>query len=89
MPVTIDDARKGGVFHFTPAESQVDGRGKPRIERWRTNGRLKVWQREPWRFSLPIKHGLRDYSYLTDLNAHEFHREQDCPLGSQEDETKG
>ncbi|MFA7254455.1 MAG: hypothetical protein WC107_07975 [Patescibacteria group bacterium] len=39
---------------------------------WRANGKLKTWKRNPERFQLPIKHGLRTYTYLTNENAHLF-----------------
>jgi hypothetical protein len=40
--------------------------------RWRINGQLKLWQRTPSRFKLPIKFGLYQYSYITEENAHLF-----------------
>lgn len=40
--------------------------------RARTNGKCKTWKSEPERFSLPIKHGLRDCGYLTERNADEW-----------------
>lgn len=35
-------------------------------QRWRVNGKVKVWIRSPERVQIPIKHGLRDYDYLTE-----------------------
>lgn len=40
--------------------------------RARVNGKCKVWKRDPKRFRLPIKHGLRDCGYITNRNAHEW-----------------
>lgn len=40
--------------------------------KWRVNGKIKTWKREPERFQLPIKHGLYSYAYLTNENAHLF-----------------
>lgn len=39
---------------------------------WRANGKCKLWKREPERFQLPIKYGLRSYGYITEENAHLF-----------------
>jgi hypothetical protein len=39
---------------------------------WRTNGKCKTWKRSPDRFQLPIKHGLYNYGYITEENAHLF-----------------
>lgn len=43
---------------------------------WRANGRCKTWKRTPERFQLPIKHGLYNYGYITEDNAHLFEVEQ-------------
>ena len=40
--------------------------------RWRANGKCKTWKRNPERFQLPIKHGLYNYAYITNENAHLF-----------------
>jgi hypothetical protein len=41
-------------------------------KRWRVNGAIKLWKRNPDRFSLPIKHGLYAYDYATNDNCHHF-----------------
>ena len=63
------------VWHYAPAC------GPKRVERWRRNGMTKTWKTRPGEFRIPIKHGLRAYSYLTHDNAHEFHLEEECPYG--------
>lgn len=35
-------------------------------QRWRVNGKVRVWRRSPERVQVPLKHGLRDYDYLTE-----------------------
>jgi hypothetical protein len=80
--VTKQDCINGGVFHYTEAEGYVDGKGKPKIERWRSNGRCKTWVTRPDEFRLPVKFGLYGYSAITNLNAYEFHREDECPLNA-------
>lgn len=42
---------------------------QPKGIKWRVNGKCKTWKRDSARFSLPIKHGLYDYGYLTNENA--------------------
>lgn len=39
-------------------------------QRWRVNGKPKVWKRSPERVQVPVKHGLYSYGYITenDLN---------------------
>jgi hypothetical protein len=41
-------------------------------QRWRVNGKCKTWKTRVNDFSVPVKHGLCSYSYLTDLNNHEM-----------------
>jgi hypothetical protein len=74
--ITKEDAIKGGIFHHTPACNP--GRLP---ERWRSNGKCQTWKTRPDEFRLPVKHGLRDYGYITEREAHEFHRAEDCPHG--------
>lgn len=76
MTVTKDVAMMAGyrntVFHYAPACTEK------RVERWRANGACKVWKTRPDEFRLPVKYGLRDYSYITELNADEFHLASEC-----------
>lgn len=37
---------------------------------WRVNGKIKLWKRQPDKFSLPVKHGLYQYGYITEDNCH-------------------
>jgi len=69
-------------FHYGDCKRTVGPRGgvTVRIETWRVNGRCATWKRDPERFELPIKYGLKTCSYLTNRNAGEFHRAKDCPL---------
>lgn len=56
--VTIETPR-GASYTFT--------------EQWRENGMIKTWKRDPQRFQLPIKYGLKECWYLTPDNAADFH----------------
>lgn len=40
--------------------------------RVRRNGKTKTWKRKPEEFSIPIKYGLYEYSYITHLNCNEW-----------------
>jgi hypothetical protein len=69
-------------YHFMGCARHIGPRGgmTETIERWRTNGAVQTWKRDPSRFRLPIKHGLYDYSEITDETADRFHFATDCPL---------
>ena len=45
-------------------------------QKWRINGKLKTWKRQPNRFSIPIKRGLWEYGYLTESNLEDFNLEE-------------
>lgn len=56
------------------------GQGNGPFE-FRVNGATKTWkskERAGW-FRVPIKHGLKEYSYLDHDNAADFHLAEDCP----------
>jgi len=59
---------KGNTLYHTTLRN-VDGTP----QRWKVNGEIKLWKTRPYDFSVPIKHGLRDFSYLTHVNAYEFY----------------
>lgn len=48
----------------------VDYKGHP--VRARVNGALKTWKRDPRRFRLPMKYGLRECFYIDEFNAAEW-----------------
>ena len=39
-------------------------------QRWRVNGKVKIWKRNPGRVQVPLKHGLYSYDYLTERDLH-------------------
>jgi len=80
--VTKERALTESEFHYGDCQRTFGPRGgaTTRQERWRRNGATKTWTTRPWAFSVPIKHGLSSYSYLTEVSAREFHALADCPL---------
>ena len=41
-------------------------------QRWRINGRVKLWKRSPQRIEIPIKYGMKGFDYLTENNLSSF-----------------
>lgn len=93
-PITRSDVDTCDTFHAGPCTVSygASGRARPSVksEVWRANGRVQTWKRDPERFRLPIKHGLRDYADITDLGGRTdardwraptwtFHRADTCP----------
>lgn len=78
----IDHAQE---FHFGVCTRVFGKRGGEtvKIERWRRNGNTKRWKRDTTRFYLPLKHGLRDttaISQYSDLS--QWHASESCPIAS-------
>ena len=66
--MTLEEA-KGLKIGQTLYHTTIRGSdNKP--ERWRVNGKVKTWKRKPEVVRVPIKHGLCDYSYLTQDTLH-------------------
>lgn len=61
MPVTKEQALTANLFHNEYGD------------RWRRNGKTKVWVTRPNKFRIPVKFGMYSYGYITDLNASEYH----------------
>ena len=59
--------KRGDVLHHKYFKN-VDGTP----ERWRVNGMVKTWKRNPHRIKVPLKYGLWCYAYLTQLNLDDF-----------------
>jgi hypothetical protein len=46
------------------------------FNRWRVNGKVKLWKRSPDRVQVPIKHGMYSYGYLTEKSMDFFEIEK-------------
>ena len=62
--ITLDQAKSleyGTVLYHTEAKN-ADGSA----QRWKVNGKPKVWKTRPGEVRVPIKHGLNSFGYLTE-----------------------
>lgn len=64
--MTLTEARALKVGQVLYSTVYVGADGRP--IRWRVNGKVKTWKRDPSRVRAPLKHGLWDYDYLTEAN---------------------
>lgn len=64
MAITLEQAKsltyRDTLYHVINRNSD----GSP--QRWRVNGQVKTWKRNPSRVQVPLKHGLYDHDYLTE-----------------------
>ena len=86
--ITKEQTLTAREFHENTDSKVVGPRGgiTIRVSRWFRNGKIRTWKRSPLRFSIPIKHGLRSYAYITENTAHFYHTPDDpsCPLNKGE-----
>jgi len=49
-----------------------DGRNGP--ERWKVNGKVQTWKRDPSRVRVPVKHGLYSYAQIMEQDVDSLNR---------------
>jgi hypothetical protein len=62
-------AKMNGSGHLLHV-SRKDSAGHPLVAR--LNGKLKTWVTKPLKFKQPMKHGLRNYFYVTEEELDEW-----------------
>lgn len=70
--MTFDEAKslsRGAVLHHT-LNKNADGTP----QRWRVNGKVRLWKRDPNRIEVPIKNGLYRYGTVTADTLHLVNR---------------
>jgi hypothetical protein len=70
--ITKQQAMSASAFH----ENHEPG---AKVFRWRRNGATQTWKTRPSEFRVPVKYGIRSYGNITEVNASDFHTEEDCP----------
>jgi hypothetical protein len=68
MSITLEQAKslKHGDVLLHTENKNADGTP----QRWRVNGKVKIWKTMPSKVRVPVKYGLKNYDHLTeyDLN---------------------
>ena len=64
--ITREQAITADRFHYGWCIRTVGPRGgvTDKVMEWRRNGMTQTWKREPEKFRIPIKHGLRDFGNI-------------------------
>ena len=85
--LTMAQAMDGQHFHLDADGCTLPGavtygatgKAQPRVRvyDYRRNGRTQRWAREPERFSIPVKYGLREYGRITSDD--HAHLADECP----------
>jgi len=60
--LTFEKAKtlKRGTILYRKLVKNADGTP----QRWRVNGKIKLWKKDKERISIPVKHGLYFYGYI-------------------------
>lgn len=66
--MTIEEARKLRYGQIVYEHENKNKKGESK--RWRVNGQVKIWKRDPSRIQVPMKHGLYEFGYLDEHNLH-------------------
>ena len=66
--LTLEQAKelKHGQIVFHTNHKNSDGSA----QRWRVNGKVKTWKRNPEKVQIPVKFGLYRYDYITENELH-------------------
>ena len=69
-PITLSEAKnlKYGTIIYCISAFNANGT----YMRFKVNGKAKTWIKSPNRVSVPIKRGLYEYNYLTEVNISDF-----------------
>ncbi len=62
-PITLEEAKKLTIGQIVYHRHNENADGTP--QRWKVNGQVKTWKRNPNRVKVPLKHGLYLFRYLT------------------------
>lgn len=68
--ITTEQAKSAKYGNIFLMKDETNADGSP--VRWRVNGKVQTWKTRPNEFKVPVKHGLYDYSYVTEMNLHLF-----------------
>lgn len=65
-PLTLEQAKKLRPGQILYHRTHRNADGTP--QRWKVNGKVKTWKRDPSRVYVPLKHGLYAYDHLREYD---------------------
>lgn len=63
-PITLEEAKNLHIGQIVYHRHNKNADCTP--QRWKVNGQVKIWKRNPKRVKVPLKHGLFIFGYLTE-----------------------
>jgi len=77
MAISFEQAiqlKHGDVIHHNELKNS-----NGTCQKFKVNGKVKLWKTKPNAFQIPIKRGLKEYYYLTNFNCDQVHLASECP----------
>lgn len=76
--VTVEELKKLEYGDILYDKVYTNADGTP--QRWRVNGKPKIWKTRPNEVRVPVKRGLYQYGYIDQYNANAFTLEESHAL---------
>ena len=76
MSITLEQAK--ALKYRDILHSEVNRNAKGECQRWRVNGKVKRWKRQPDKIEVPVKYGMYGYDYLRNGDLDLVHLEAEC-----------
>lgn len=70
VPVTKENQVESTMFYHGILKDSIGG-----FQRFRRNGKTRVWKSRPTEFRIPIKRGLYQYGFIDHTNCNNFYVE--------------
>lgn len=67
-PITFEEAKelKVGTILYHTKHRNRDGSA----QKWKVNGKVKTWKRNPDKIQIPVKHGMYSFGYIYQDDLH-------------------
>lgn len=76
--MTIEEVKQLRIGQVTYHDRLRNSDGTP--QRWRVNGKPKIWKTRPNEVRVPIKRGMYEWGYINEVNCSAFHLTEDTAL---------
>ena len=85
--ITKEEAVTSDEFHHGNCHRVVGPRGNIKVYSTivRRGGKTKTWKRSPESFKVPVKHGIKTWFWITEVNSENWHTKESCPLKDLDD----
>lgn len=81
MAITKEQAILEDEFHTVGQDTRVHrNKSGLRCYVWQRNGQTKTWVTRPDKFQVPVKYGMYEHGYITQVDAGSVYTRGTCPV---------